>query len=200
MKRIKIDGKSYNLPTAHSELTLGDFLFYEGYQGTQLEKQVALVSKLSGVPKQIFYDAEKSLFVKVAAQMERLFKEPQQESDPVTKFIFEGEVYRYDEFSEITMAQYVDLDFRIQEHTTETEEGSQLVSVQCYPFLLGILFLKEGEKYNSKVSEERAELFKRLPLNKSLATVNFFLTRSERLKEIARRSKSMRDQLAMAIN
>lgn len=166
MKQIKIDGTAYQVPTQWSEVTYAQFLYWQYNKPDEID----LVAHLSGIPRETFLAAERSLFLQVQGYMTFLGQPlPEIQTD---NFTFEGLTYHYDHLSEACLAQYVDVSTRLEEF-----DGEEVY--KAYPYITAILYLPSGEKYTSKVSAARAEAFHRLPVTVCMAVVGFFLSRRQ---------------------
>lgn len=163
MKTLKIDGVKYSLPEHWGEMPFSQWYAYQ-----KSTDKLLSVSILSGVPRDMLAQMEYSFVIKLYAQFTWMDTLPE---SVCKQFIFEGATYHYDnDFSEITAAQYVDLEEKLKEFAEDP--------IGAYPGLIAILY-KSSDKYDSKQSRLNEERFKSLPMDLIIPIKNFFLFREK---------------------
>ena len=171
MKIIKIDKIPYNIPQKWEDVTVSKFAELH-----KLEEPNTLnvVSILTGIDKQIFLDTHETILRKVIAQMP-FYKETIIE-EKVKEFYLDGVKYIYNgDFDEICLAQYLDVEVRVEE-----AEGKE---VEAIAYVIGVLYREEGKKYNSDKAAKLKEKINNLPITKFYGAISFFLSNLENSKK-----------------
>ena len=157
---IVINDKSYYVPKAFSEISLGKFQDYmQQYneEDSETRKQLVLVSTLTGAPKLMLEKAKKNVIDKaVEGLSEALSKEASKRLNLVIEI--DGIEYGFHpNLHELKLKEFVDLDNKLGNGWVDMHE------------VMAILYRpvtnKKGDKYNIedydyKTAKQRAKLFK----------------------------------------
>ena len=176
---------AYQVPTSWAEVTFAQFLYWQYSSKSLLDTVV----HLTGIPRETFLDAEKTLFDRVVGMMTFLQGDKFPEK-PTDNFTFvdpatgQGVFYSYDnQLTSITLAHYIDVETRLEEFTEEPH--------RAFPYVAAILYLPPGEKYDSKTAAQRAEAFHQLPVSICLPVVSFFLSRRQSFERNTKLSQTL---------
>lgn len=175
MKQIKIDGTSYNIPTKWEEVTFKNWIDIQQIKAkSTFEENIKIVSILSGVPETILFSAEPKLAEKIAQVMEFRTEEIPKEKKASIKLKEKKHVYS-GEVSALSLAQYVDIDYRMNEFEKRPWLGLS--------YIIAILYTPEGEAYNSTYSTQLQREVLTLPITEVIGVVAFFLPKLKRSKK-----------------
>lgn len=157
---IVINDKSYYVPKAFSEISLGKFQDYmQQYneEDSEARKQLVLVSTLTGAPKLMLEKAKKNVIDKaVEGLSEALSKEASKQLNLVIEI--DGIEYGFHpNLHELKLKEFVDLDNKLGNGWADMHE---VMAILYRP-----VTKKKGDKYNIedydyKTANKRAKLFK----------------------------------------
>lgn len=166
MKQIKIDGKAYQIPTDWEEVTYYQFYKLQKInEPTKFKESIETLAILSGIPTEILYSAEPKLAEKVASIMPFVKEEiPKEEKEKILiqgkPHIFSGSV------QSISLGQYVDIDYRLNQYENDT--------ALALSYVIAIIYTPEGEAYNSTYAQRLQKEVLNLPITEVINLLSFF--------------------------
>lgn len=167
MKSIKIDGVKYNLPETWLDVTFEQYIkIQEVDEKTKLKKSIAILSILSGIEIEILNDLPLDMLNKFVGFLDFVSQEIPTEKKKCL-IINDIEHEYLGSLEKISIGQYADIDFEINQERTP---------LRTLSYILPILYLPKGKEYNSAYSESVVNDFLNLPVTDVFGVIGFFLS------------------------
>lgn len=161
MKTITYLEKSVNVPENWDEVTLEVYeSFYKDKPETPRDR-VALVSRICSTDPELILNWPSEIFVMILDITNFLWVEYIVDPSPSVKV--DGVTYTIQVEEKLTLGEYIDADSAVKESDNALRN---LLSIVCRPY---------GEKYDPDKSEERVEMFAKLPMSQVQPLLSFFL-------------------------
>lgn len=167
MKTVKIDDIAYKVPTKWDDVTLDHYLRLTDFKADKATKlTMKIVSSWTGIPEEIFTQAEDKLFHKIIGLMK--FINTDIPIVPKKTIGIEGtDQYYNGDVKSLCFGQFLDVEFRNNEYKDDLQKA--------LPFILAILYRPKDEQYNSDHASDNAEHFAKLPITDVFGICSFFL-------------------------
>lgn len=168
MKKFRFKNKQYTIPENWEEVTLEQQIqVSEIASKNPTIKMLGILSAYTGIPVN---ELKKTKTTKLTDVLKKLkFINDPIPNTPIIEFSFEGDYYYIGEnFLEQEFQDYVSIQTIIAEHEDNIWKAT--------PHILAIMAKKEGESLDDYNVNERAEKFKKLPLNIVNGVNTFFLS------------------------
>ncbi len=169
MKKIQLNSVSYQVPTSWDDVTVGDQIRISkiAQENTGLTSQLQLIAGYANIPVSVIKKTHISKLPTLVKHLE-FIQEPL-EDEPIENFKFKGDTY----YLMPTLIEGEFQDFISLESAIKNNEES---NYKALPMMIAILAKKEGENLDSYDLEERAEMFKDLPIQTANRISSFFLS------------------------
>ena len=175
MKKIKIDGKPYNVPTKWEDVKLSDYIYLKSLDSNDPYYHVLFLSHVTGIDVELFKQSERLFYNKIVKLMDFTNKQiPKEKHDKIT--IDDVDYYYYGDFKEeACFAQYMEASIRLDEFKGE--------EYNALPYVLSILYIEKGKNYNSNLAKKNTDFFRNLPITKVFSLFSFFLPKLKKSKK-----------------
>lgn len=189
MITLSFDDQQIQVPQSWADIRLGDYEQWFRAEPTTRSEQIQLVANICQIDVNLLLNNPTQVFDTIMDIVAFVFEEYMGEA--ANRIEINGTQYSISFTDELTLAEWVDL-----ESVFETENESRLSEI------LSILCRPVGERYDSKVSDSRKEVFTNLTMDKALPLLAFFLQQNERSQiafNLYSETKEMVDQYLQLI-
>lgn len=173
MIKIEIENKVYEMPSSFKELTLGKFIeVNQIFKEDEYDKNIEMVSIISGIQKDILLDLPYSEFIKLSNECDFI----KNEIDKKPEYIVEIDNTKYGmqfDFSKMSTGEYLDIDHFSKGNYIDNLHI--LMAIIYRPILNGEGLEYEIENYTSRTLQSRANLFyEKMPAQFAISASVFF--------------------------
>ena len=156
---LVIDKQRYYVPEKWNEVSLKRYIdFHNTYKEdvSDAEKEIHLVSTLTGAPYELLGKAKKSVINKVTSKLTELITTKCNE-DLVLEFTIDGTDYGFHpNLSQMKLKEFVDLDNKLE---NEWRDMHKIMAILYRPITVRKKEKYDIEEYNFMTAATRAELF-----------------------------------------
>lgn len=172
MITLSFDDKQISIPQSWSDIRLGEYERWFRTEPKDRLEQIHLVAKVCGIDADLLLNNPTQVFDTIVDIVRFVFDE--YKGDALNRIEVDGIVYTISFTEQLTLAEWVDIE-SVFESDSESRL-SDILSILCRPI---------GEGYDSKIAESRKELFSRLPMDKALPLLAFFLQQREKSQTVS---------------
>ena len=187
--KLEFNDAIIDVPVSWADIALGDYERWFMKQPETKTEYVEFVAAICKVDTEVLLDAPIDVFNILADTVGFVFRE---DFEPANRIEIDGQKYSVAFSDELTLAEWVDVE-TVLESESETKI-SELLAILCRP---------AGEKYDAKTAEARRDTFRRLPCDRVMPLIAFFLHKkaeSEKILHLFSTVKDRTDQLLKDIN
>lgn len=172
MIKIEIDDNTIHVPTSWEDVALGDYeQWFNRHPETKMD-YVHFVADICKIDKDFLLGSPTQLFDIITQRISFVFDS---DVEPSSKINIDGQDYFVSLSDKLTLGEWVDIESTLE--SDSPTKISEIIAIVCRP---------AGEEYDADTASRRKDMFRRLPCDKALPLIAFFLHRKKKSEEILR--------------